>query len=451
MKKNIFCVAIIVAMLLFVFSSCSSPFTSAETLIRPPRLTGVNAQLQSAFENAVMDKGDIILKSPAGGSYRSAYCVYDYDSDMADEAVVFYSLSSSEDTVYMNILDKVGDEWVSVNDILGDGNGVESVDFVDLNNDGICEILVSYSIIDSKNNKKLTVYSRSESASGEFASIAIEPYTQMYFVDIDMDSNKEIALAYLDSNAEQYTSVINFIKLSSDGQSVYAFAQTPLYSENTGFAAISSDVKGGVCYLYVDEIANGSYVTEIIYWDKEEKRLVKPVDVDLLTLRNCPTARLIQVTCSDINDDGMIEIPTAKHLNDSKIISKYNESLNQQLNLITWYSYSGTDFVKVKEYIRNSSDGYTVQLAENLIDSVSVIFDADNHNADFYFIDKTGNKTQLFSISAILITDPVDEDNGTYLKSGSVYSYYCKLYESCAEHDIDLQTINQALQIADEF
>lgn len=453
MKKSL---AVVCSILIFAsvfFSSCTSPFNSAENLIAPPRLTGDNALLQTAFENAVMDKGEITLKTPAAGSYRSAFCLDDYDSDGEDEAVVFYSLKEDENTVYMNILDKIDGEWTSINDIKGDGSSVESVDFIDLNNDNVCEILVSYSILDSKSNKRLSVYSNLKNGSDGFTFLAMEPYTQMYFTDIDSDGYSEIALAYLDSTAEQYTSDLTFLKMNSEKGTIYSFAKTTLYSENTGFAGITSDVKDGICYLYIDEIASGSYVTEIVYWDSNSQSLIKPVDVDILTLRNCPTARILSVTCSDINGDGYIEIPTAKHLNDSKVTSRYNESLNQQINLITWYSYTGKaqEFEKVKEYIRNSTDGYTIQLSDDIINSVSAVFDADNHSALFYYINSDSEKTKLFSVNAVLISDSASYTDGVYLKSGSIYSYYCTLFDESEQYNIDLETIKSALQIADEY
>lgn len=453
MKKIIAVTALLMFSVLMFLSSCTSPFNSAENLIAPPGLTGDNALLQTAFEKAVMDKGEIVLKTPASGKYRSAFCLNDYDSDGDDEAVVFYSLKDDENTVYMNILDKNDDEWISINDIKGDGGAVESVDFVDLNNDGTCEILVSYSILDSKSNKRLSIYSSSSAKEGGFLFLAMEPYTQMYFADIDSDGYTEIALAYLDSTAEKYTSDLTFLKMDAENGSVYSFANTILYSENTGFAGIASDVRDGICYLYIDEIASGSYVTEIVYWDADEKKLVKPVDVDILTLRNCPTARTLTATCSDINGDGYIEIPTAKHLNDSKVTSRYNESLNQQINLITWYSYIGGEnqFEKVKEYIRNSTDGYTIQLSDSIINSVSAVFDTDTHSALFYIIGSNGVKTKLFSINAVLISDAAGYSDGIYLKSGTVYSYFCSIFDESGQYNINLETIKSALQIADDF
>ena len=92
MKKIIAVTALLMFSVLMFLSSCTSPFNSAENLIAPPGLTGDNALLQTAFEKAVMDKGEIVLKTPASGKYRSAVCLNDYDSDGDDEAVVFYSL-----------------------------------------------------------------------------------------------------------------------------------------------------------------------------------------------------------------------------------------------------------------------------------------------------------------------------------------------------------------------
>ena len=121
--------------------------------------------------------------------------------------------------------------------------------------------------------------------------------------------------------------------------------------------------------------------------------------------------------------------------------------------MITWYSYTGKaqEFEKVKEYIRNSTDGYTIQLSDDIINSVSAVFDADNHSALFYYINSDSEKTKLFSVNAVLISDSASYTGGVYLKSGSIYSYYCTLFDESKQYNIDLETIKSALQIADEY
>ena len=90
MKFRSALIAVLLAVIIAVFSGCGSfSFNSAENLIRPPKLSGSDGELQDAFEKAVSEKGEYILRYPSGGEHRSAFVRYDCDKDGNDEAFVF--------------------------------------------------------------------------------------------------------------------------------------------------------------------------------------------------------------------------------------------------------------------------------------------------------------------------------------------------------------------------
>ena len=148
---------IVLTILVFTFSGCSLVnLVSAESLLRPPKLTGENAALQTTFENSV--GSDVSLYAPIAGDYRTSYIFFDMNFDGNDEAVVFYSLNSNSSVVHMHLLSQYNNEWYSVADIIGSGTEVYKVDFCNIDSSRNSEIAVIWSLDDSKREKTLSFY-----------------------------------------------------------------------------------------------------------------------------------------------------------------------------------------------------------------------------------------------------------------------------------------------------
>ena len=103
------------ASLSLLLTGCSFGAT-IDSLLVPPGLSQEQEQIYQALQNAVGK--DIKLQYPTSGDYLSAFILSDFDRDGAEEALVFYDktgLSAAENTLRMNILDKDGSSWRSVN------------------------------------------------------------------------------------------------------------------------------------------------------------------------------------------------------------------------------------------------------------------------------------------------------------------------------------------------
>ena len=71
---------VVITVIAAAFAGCSVfNVFSVDSLIKAPRLTGENAEIQKAFESAVGK--DAVLVRPVSGEYRSAYVLRDYDGD----------------------------------------------------------------------------------------------------------------------------------------------------------------------------------------------------------------------------------------------------------------------------------------------------------------------------------------------------------------------------------
>lgn len=431
-------------MIIMLFSACDAfTFNSAENLVRPPKLSGDDGELQAAFEKAVSSKGEYILKYPSGGDYRSAFVRYDCDGDGNDEAFVFYSLKTEEMSVYMYILDYENGEWTPVDTFPGDGNDIYSIEFSDLNNDGTAEILVGWNAIESKTNKKLSVYcSYNNSGSNDYKVLLIETYTGMLTVDLDNDGQTEILTALINSTSDNYTTEARLLKMSGADSSQFqieAVGQVSLYSEITAFSAINSGVSDGRTYIYIDEVAGDTYLTEMLYWDSDKNVLAAPIEVNVLSVYDCPTSRSVALNSTDIDGDGELEIPSTRLLQNSSVIRKSSEAVDnlsqtENVYITLWNKYNGGDFVCVSSYIENSDNKFRIDYDDVEMKDWSVVFYPDEGLSQFFINKKSDDPQQpqetelLFSITAVDVDETVSINS--YLFTGEDFKY---IYEITAE------------------
>ena len=131
--------------LCILLSGCSFRLDSIDDLISPVALSGDNADVQQAVDEYC--KSGYSLKIPSGGDYTTSFIFYDLNNDGINEAVAFYEPSDSVGTVNMAVISKSSDGWQVVDNIKGGGSDIICVDFCDVNNDSLPEILVCWSII----------------------------------------------------------------------------------------------------------------------------------------------------------------------------------------------------------------------------------------------------------------------------------------------------------------
>lgn len=463
MRKKLLAAITLLLAVSVLFSGCGAfSFNSAENLVRPPKLSGDDGALQAAFETAVSEKGEYILKYPSDGEYRSAYVRYDCDADGADEAFVFYSLKAEAMSVYMVMLDYANGVWSAVGEVPGEGSDVYSVEFCDLNNDGIAEVLVGWSSLDAKSNKKLAVYcSYKNSQNLNYRVLAIESYTSMDTVDLDNDGEMEILLALISSTSDTYTTEARLLKMTDHAPSDFQMnpvGQVSLYSETTAITAITSCEQNRKNYVYIDEAAGDTYLTEILYWDQEKNTLAAPLQVDMLSIASCPTSRSVALNCTDINDDGVPEIPATALIPDSNVVKKLTPDTDvpvqaENVYIIHWKQYENGQFRTVSSFISNRYDHFKIRYDEKRMADWSVMIYPDSHLTQFFGLRKTETPEQadesvlLFSIHAVALDETVSI--GAYLMTGDEYKYTYEITPEGEKAGITKSFIASAFSFSD--
>lgn len=398
--KKLIAIAILIALVLSC-SGCSLNFFSVESLLAPPTQSGKNGEVQKAF-NTLMKDTKFQLKAPVSGEYQTSFVLLDINSDGSEEAFVFYSDSSSvESSVRMAFMECIDEEWKITSDIKGAGNGVYSVSFVDLNKDNILEVFVSWSLLDSKTTRIVSIFEVASDANNIVAlnSLGNEYSDYQAFLDFNNDGADDLVIIYLDDTATVQKSYFRIFTLSPTKKLV-KHGETVLDSSISSVSSVQTDstVIGGqtVTRVFADCLKNDRMIfTELVYWDS-----VHMVPVREYTEPSVMNLRSADVLCRDIDNDGLLEIPSLTQLYGDENTFVYKSGDDSfTFSLLRWNNVIGDGGADVANTLINPLDRYLFHFGWG--DTVTLKYDSLRESLVFYEWDEESKKSgnELFSIS----------------------------------------------------
>jgi len=408
MNKKMFIVLIIVSVICPVFILFISRFDTVQDLMKPPRLYGDNEKIQTAFEISLKDSNDLLLKYPSEGEYRSAYVMYDVDMDGQDEAFVFYTLKSDETIVRINILDRVNGEWLSISDTAGYGSEVTSISFVDMNNDGQSEIVIYWSLYESKTSKVVTIHKTTNKGEKitNLKTMANESCSYFKMVDLDSDGNTEMFLSQIDSSNDTPRAYAKLLKIGK-GNTISVVGEVNLDGSVSGYSSfkVETDNLGNPPKIYIDaNKGENQMITEVVYWNKQTSTLEAPL-LDRATLSNLITLRTPGISSMDIDGDGKIEIPTDADKNNNST-SDINNPNEIRVGITQWCEVSDNHLVPKVYSLVNYNDLYILIVDRSDAESVVVYNNLKQRKLTVYkkAADEQ-NGEELFSIITVAVGD----------------------------------------------
>ena len=210
MVKRLFTVMalLFILSLCMMLSGCSFKFTQVSDLIRPPVYSQDNEELRKAFKTDF--SSETVYKAPISGEYLSAFLSVNLDEDEDEEALVFYADDAFDKTVSVAVYNRIDEEWKLSSQLEGDGCDVYSIEFSDFNGDSIDELVVCWSLFDSKSNKIVSVYSVNKDTA-TLTKLSAQMYTVKEFSDVDKDGDSELFLVYLDSTSGKQESTAKLL------------------------------------------------------------------------------------------------------------------------------------------------------------------------------------------------------------------------------------------------
>lgn len=377
---------------------------SIDDLISPISPSGDNAGVQNAVDEYC--KSGYLIKIPSSGDYRTSFIFYDLDGDGQDEAIAFYEPSDSLATVNMAVLNKVNDKWNVVENIVGDGTDINSVDFCDVNNDGVTEIIVCWSVITKSTNLNLEIYRQNKTDDTYKLEKMDDSITAAEFIcaDVNGDHSTDLLVFTIGSGSESPVAQL----YSFESNKKVLLGQTKLDSSIISFSNITIGESDEGVSIYADAVrSNGdSMVTEFIYWSDYYDSIVSPF-YSYSTGKTSETTRKSIINSKDIDSDGIVEIPI------DKSVSKLPEQITAQ----NWMEYSNT-VLKHKCYsLSCKRDGYSLVVGDNDFSDINVKYDNENRMMTVL----SGNQ-ECFNIITII--------KSAYNSSDEKYKNYTEIYSN---------------------
>lgn len=444
MKRILAVISVIVICLSLV--GCDYNITSIESLMRPPKLSGESSLLQKAFEESVAETNGVIMKTPVSGQYRSSYLYFDLEKDGEQEAIVFYSNPMDDSMAYASVFKHVNGEWKNISKIKGKNEEVYEVNFADINGDYISEILISWtgSVVSDKvnssdfgtgNERLLSVYSCDGITT---TLLKTEAYSNLFLEDLNNDGSDEIVIfkLVLADNEKQTTSrIISFNDDFSIRTDEKLLMTGMLEINNISTDKIEINDKKHTRIFVDGAISEIGVITEIIDIDNEAFTVSLPL-YETNQSQKPLTLRASRTYCKDIDNDNVIEIPTDEILPFGYRITE-NDNQQNELYMTVWSEYVDSELSVDFKCLMNSSFNYMFVFPDNIISTVSSIYNDNNQTLTFYSVDIDGQlEDELFSIKAFYETN-WEENHNLYVRfaENSTYIYgYLVLNENYNEN-----------------
>jgi hypothetical protein len=366
----------LVLIILLSFSGCEFAPVDITDLIRPPKLTGEQQSLQAALEKQIGTK--YLLKYPLKGQYRAAFILHDIDGDNQDEAFALYQPQNENAGTHIMVFKKYKSIWKKICDISGDGNEVESIDFGDYYGTGNYFLTVGWTLFNNS-NYVLGAYNIGVGKSG-FTKVYSDSFSEMTIVDIDNNKTDDMLLFNLDPGTK--SSMARLITYKNGR--LQDVSDAPLDSTVSSYAGVYTTNIGSYAKGVLLDGYKGAHsmVTELITWkngalstpfyDKKQNAVIS-------TLRDVP------IDCTDIDNDGTIEIPLPVEM-----LGYEDKQYDAKIWLVRWYA--SDDQVTPKfSCVMNFSAGYYFIIPQSWEKSVTV----ENEPATHTWIFRQWNKTTL--------------------------------------------------------
>jgi len=317
-----------------------------------PRASERFLQLQEKIDEEIA--AGAVYAPPESGYNRQSVQLQDLDGDGKGEAIAFFKVSG-EKPLKIYVFREVNGEFERSIVIEGGGTAFDSVVYVDMDKDGVRELVVGWQMGTAV--KTLSMYAIREQQPVELTSTVYSEYT---VTDLDSDGDYEVfTLRFAEPDHGGSAEVYN---LMNDGEIVTASAR--LSKEASAVQRImSGKLTDSTPAIFVDSVYTGGNVITDVFMMKDAHSLSN------LTLKpnsnaSTGTIRGSSIYCSDINEDGIMDVPIPRQLHRQTETIYYS---------IDWYSYekSGLPKLTMTTY-HNYFDGWYLVIPSDWVGNVSV-------------------------------------------------------------------------------
>lgn len=281
-----------------VLSGCTFFDSSVEQLFTLPRMaeeyTGLSQQIDS-----LIDQG-YEYASPSGGRNIQSVQMVDLEDDGIQEALVFLRRSSDEKPLKIMVFRLEGDTYRCFCTIESSGSAVDSVYYQDLNGDGCREIIVGWRI--SADVQTVAVYV----PQPEPYVLLQSGYTRFTVTDLDGDGVKSLLLFRSDNDGQPVAGL--YVRKDDVISASYSSVLSCTMAELSRGSIVAGRLSDGTPAVFATGVnSQGMAMTDVLIW--QENGGLTNVVQDRFTGLTSAVYPYMQLAPQDIDGDGCIEIP----------------------------------------------------------------------------------------------------------------------------------------------
>lgn len=417
MRKSGWICVLLGSLLLLLCTGCA--MNTSESMYALPKQSDAYYDLQKAIDG-VMLEGDT-YSGPLTGSNQQAVQLADLDGDGKDEAIVFIK-SSGEKPLRAYIFDRSGDSYEKTSVIEGDGSSFDCVEYAQLDGEPGLEILVGRQLSDQI-HQYLSVYSYRD---GELAELMGTSYSEFKVADLDGDVHKDVVVLRLES--ESRSGVAELYRY--DSGVMLREQEAPL---SAGIREIRRIVCGnisqGVPAVFVASVYEDNALVTDIFGLSGNRFLNLAINSESGV--SSQTIRSYQIYATDIDGDGVIELPS--------LVALPSATAEETFWLIEWYSLGveGSRKVKMTTYHNYYGSWYLI-LPERWKDAITISRVNEGTGRMGYMVSKWNGYDQpseeIFTIHALTGDDRLEQakSNGNFLLAEKGETAYAASLGSCS-------------------
>ncbi len=371
MKKSRLLIALLCVLTLL--SSCTISNFDANTLLAPPQMNAANSQIQKALSTAV--GGSYSLVYPKTGNFQNAIITVDITGDGQKEAVCFYT-AGTDKKISFTILKHQNNKWETYGVSQSQSaSAIDCVNFFDASGDGKKEIVIGWQYL-SGDEKALEVFECSENSIQS-------AFTGLYTNLVVFERN----IVTISRNATGNTASATLIGKSMTGISVIGTAA--LNNAITGIINVQgAALNDGVNAVFVDEqLESGVFVSELLTVSQFGDISNVSVTMGTVTTRNST------VTCTDVNGNGVPDIPV------EKLFPSYeNAGKVETLSYIDWYDVTTKEPTLIMSAYTSANENFIIELPKEWLGVITVQKDAATDRQIHFYMQGDESNIPMFSV-----------------------------------------------------
>ena len=340
--------------LLLVMLCAGCAARSADELYALPKQSASYYDLQNAIDRVM--SVDAAYAGPSSGSNQQAVQLADLDGDGEDEAIAFVRTSGIQ-PLKAYVFDRSEDVYENIGVIEGDGSGFDAVEYAQIDGEPGLEIILGRQL-SGQILQSLSVYSIRE---GRLVELMSANYTEFTIVDLDGDDYKDVFVLRMETEERSGVAELYRCKdgiMEREHEANLSSGVRQIKRIISGYAA-----QGVPAVFVASSYEEDTIITDIFAFTGGDLRNVALVGGTGLSAQ---TVRNYNVYATDIDDDGIIELPMPLVLPSAQVGEETFWS-------IEWYSLSadGGHNVKLRTY-HNYSGGWYLILPDAWRDRLTV-------------------------------------------------------------------------------